>query len=108
MALVDGELQGIVAGRDTGLARETGIPRLAAAGEDGSGSDAGLKQYGIDIGLLELVENGGQLLFLTLDVVRTVSIGAWPVDASDCGEPYGTHFIFWSLCLEVNSQHKQQ
>ena len=102
------KLQGIVSGRYTSLARETGIPRLATGRKDGGGSDTGLQQYRIDIGLLKLIEDIGQFLFLTLDVIRAVSIDMWPVDASDGGEPYGTYFVFRSLRMQVNSHRKQQ
>ena len=64
VALVDAELQGIVAGRLSGSACDTNIPRLIGTGENGRSPDSGLKHDGIDVGLTELVENGGK--FLTL------------------------------------------
>ena len=64
VALVDAELQGIVAGRLSGCACDTNIPRLIGTGENGRSPDSGLKHDCIDVGLTELVENGGK--FLTL------------------------------------------
>lgn len=64
VALVDAELQGIVARRLSRCACDTNIPRLIGTGENGRSPDSGLKHDGIDVGLTELVENGGK--FLTL------------------------------------------
>ena len=55
VALVDAELQRVVAGGDARGARETAVPGLELRGIDSSGSHARLHEYSINTSLLELV-----------------------------------------------------
>ena len=48
-----------------------------------------VQQYGIDIGLLQLVKDVDQLLLLLICRAR-----AWPVEILDGREPYGSYFVF--------------
>ena len=93
MTFVDAELQRIVAWRLSACARHTDIPGLDGRGIDGRCPDASLDQYGVDIGLLQLVEDADELLLLLVGRAR-----AWPVEVLDSREPYGSHFVFRRLC----------
>ena len=64
MALVDAELEGVVARRLPWGVRETRIPGFDGRGIDGGASDACLQQDGVDIRLLVLVENADEVTFL--------------------------------------------
>ena len=92
VALVDAELQRVVARRLSGSACDTDIPWFLGMREDDGGSDTRLEHDGIDIGLAQLVENLDELLALLVG-----RVGAGPVDAANGGEPYGSDFMFGSL-----------
>ena len=92
VALVDTELQRVVARRLARGSRDTDIPWFFSMGEDDGGSDTRLEHDGIDIGLAQLVENVDELLALLVG-----GVGAGPVDAANGGEPYGSDFMFGSL-----------
>ena len=62
VALVDAELEGVVARRLPRGVRETRIPGFDGRGIDGGASDACLQQDGVDIRLLVLVENADELI----------------------------------------------
>ena len=64
MALVDAELEGVVARRLPIGVREARIPGLDGRGVDGGASDACLQQDGVDVGLLVLVEHADEVAFL--------------------------------------------
>lgn len=89
MAFVDAELQRIVAWRLSACACHADVPGLDGRGIDGRCPDACLDQYGVDISLLQLVEDADELLFLLVGRAR-----AWPVEVLDGREPYGSHFVF--------------
>ena len=94
VALVDGELQRIVARTLPGIAAQTAVPRLHAGGIDGGGTHAGLKEHHVCADSLQLVENGGEFPLLPFyGRSRAVGVGVRPVDAADSGEPYCAHFV---------------
>ena len=64
MALVDAELQRIVAGRLPRGSCKTDVPRLIGTGENSRGSYARLEKHGIDVSLTQLVEDICKLLAL--------------------------------------------
>ena len=64
VALVDTELQGIVARRLSGVVGENGVPGLDGRGIDGGATDTGLEEYGVDVGLLILVEDADEVALL--------------------------------------------
>ena len=101
MALVDTELQGVVAGRTAGVVGEAGLPWFDGRWIGGGATYAGLEEYGIDVGLLILVENPDQVLFLARHIR-----GLGPVEALQGGEPYSTNFILRGLCRGI--QHKER
>ena len=74
VTLVDAELQRVIAGRHARSVRETWFPRLDGRGIDGGATDTGLKENGVDICLLILVEDADEVA--TLLFRRG---GLWPV-----------------------------
>ena len=93
MTLVDTKLQGVVAGRLSGIACHTDIPRFHGGGKNGAGTHSCLYENGVDIGFLQLVEDVGELLLLPIG-----GVGVGPVEAFDGGEPDGSDFMLGSLC----------
>ena len=93
MALVDAELQGVVAGRAARIVGKAGLPWFDGRGVGGGATYTGLEEYGIDVGLLILVEDSDQVLFLARHIR-----GLGPVEALQGGEPYSTNFILRGLC----------
>ena len=93
MALVDAEQQRVVAWRGARGPGDAHVPRFHGRGKDRGGSDTRLEEYGVDIGALQLVQDGNHLLSLLGG-----RVGVWPVDAADGGEPDGSYFVFGSLC----------
>ena len=101
VTLVDAELQRVIAGRHAGSVRETWFPRLDGRGIDGGATDTGLKENGVDICLLILVEDA--------DKVATLLFrrgGLWPVQTLEGGEPDGPHLMLGRLGRDVQSQCK--
>ena len=96
MAFVDTELQRVISGRLSASTRHTDVPGLDGRRVDGRCPDARLQQYGVDIRLLQLVEDVDEFLSLLVGRART-----WPVEVLDGGEPYGSYFVFGRLCMEV-------
>ena len=66
VALVNGKLQGVVAGGATALAGEAGVPRLQTGRVEGGGANARLKKYGVDMRSTKTVEDVAKLLLLAL------------------------------------------
>ena len=64
VTLVDAELQRVIAGRHARSVRETWFPRLDGRGIDGGATDTGLKENGVDICLLILVEDADEVATL--------------------------------------------
>ena len=96
MALVDTELQRIVAGRLARGVGQTGFPGLDGRRVEGRASDTGLEEHGVDIRPLVLVEDADEIPFLSL------GIGCLrPVEALQGGEPYGSYFVLGSLRRDV-------
>ena len=101
VTLVDAELQRVIAGRHARSVRETWFPRLDGRGIDGGATDTGLKENGVDICLLILVEDA--------DKVATLLFrrgGLWPVQTLEGGEPDGPHLMLGRLGRDVQSQCK--
>ena len=76
VTLVDAELQRVIAGRHARSVRETWFPRLDGRGIDGGATDTGLKENGVDICLLILVEDADEVALLLFLIERS-----WPVKA---------------------------
>ena len=93
MALVDAELQGVVARRLSAIARHADVPGFHRRREDGAGPDARLYKNGVDVGLLQLVEDADKLLLLPVS-----RVGVGPVETFNRGEPYGSDFVNRRLC----------
>ena len=92
VAFVDAELQGVVTRRTACSTCETDVPRFIVGGVDGRGADACLHQYGIDVGLLQFVEDVGEFPLLCGG-----SVGARPVESADGGYPDGSDLVFRHL-----------
>ena len=107
VTLVDGKLQGIVAGRQAGAPRETTVPRLQVGRIDGGGTHTRLQQHGVDAHSLQAVQHLGELLLLCLDAHVMMGVCRRPVDASDGGQPYGSYLVF-GLCMAQNGCQEQE
>ena len=92
VALVDDELQGVVAGIAAVGSRETHIERLDAGRVDGRGTHSCLDENRIDVHPLQLVEYAYHFLFLGGGCLIV-----WPVDAPDGGKPDGANLMLLSL-----------
>ena len=66
VTFVDGKLQGVVARRLPRESREASIPRFVIGRIDHSATDAGLDEYGVDLSLLQAVEDLTEFLLLLL------------------------------------------
>lgn len=93
VAFIDGKLQGIVARRLSRESREASIPRFVIGRIDHGATDAGLDEYGVDLCLLQAVENLTEFLLLLLGRVGRLGVGVRPVDSADGGEPYGSYLV---------------
>ena len=89
MALVNAELQWVVAGCSARMASDASVPRFDVGRENRGSAHSGLDEYGIDTSLLQLVENRYQLSLL-----GSCRVGVRPVDSPDGGKPYGSYFMF--------------
>ena len=97
VTFVDGKTQHVIARVTAGLASEAAVKGFVAGGVDSGGSDAGLKQHGVDIGLTQLVKNSAELLLLSFDRLGVGGFGRWPVQTVEGSEPDGSHFILGHL-----------
>ena len=107
MALVDGKLQGVVAGGATALAGEAGVPRLQTGRVEGGGANARLKKYGVDMRSTKTVEDVAKLLLLALYRLRGGGFHAWPVKALQRGEPHGADFMLRYLAQGAQGREQE-
>ena len=97
MTLVDSELQRVPARRLARNARQTAFPRFQLGRVGGSGTNARLKKYGIDVDGLQLVQYVAEVFLLSLNAHAVVGVALRPVQTAQRGEPNGSHLIF-GLC----------
>ena len=80
---------------------QDGLPGFDGRGIDGGASDTGLKQNGIDVSFLILVEDADQIASLLFR-----RGGLRPVQTLKSGEPDGPHLMLGRLGRDVQSQCK--
>ena len=97
VAFVDGKLQGVVAWRFAGESGEASVPWFQGGWVDHGAAHAGLQQHGVDLSLLQAVENLAEFLLLLSCRDGRLGVGVGPVSAADGGEPYGAHLVLGSL-----------
>ena len=95
VALVDGELQRVVARIPPCRAAQTAVPRLHRRWINRRGSHARLQQHHIDASGFQLVENPDEFLLLPLDAARrTVGERFRPVESVERRQPDRPNLIF--------------
>ena len=105
MTLLDGKGERVISRRLARESRHTSVPGFDGRGIDGSSPHSRLQEHGVDVGLLQFVEDVGKFLLLLFCRSSRLGIGVRPVESSDGSEPYRPHFVLW--VTDVLSQSRK-
>ena len=97
VAFVNGKEQRVVVRRLPRLSGQADVPWLKGRRVYHCPADAHLEEDGVDVCRLQAVEQGAELIALPLGRRGTEGMSAWPVYATDGGEPDGARLILGRL-----------
>ena len=94
MTLFHGKSQWVIARMASVAACQTFVPRLYVRRVDDTAAYSRLHDHGIDVGLVQLIQNRGQFMLLDFYTCIADSLCLWPIEPLDSRQPYRTYLTF--------------